>query len=195
MTIRVLGLGGSTRPDSSSEKALRVAAAAAAAAGAEVELLTGRELVLPLYDPAVLERSAEAVVLVEKLTSADGLLVSSPGYHGSISGMIKNVLDYIEDLRDAERVYLDGLAVGCVAVAYGWQAAVSTLAQLRVTVHALRAWPTPMGAALNVAGGVFDGAGAITDDSARFQLEMVGQQVVEFARMRQALDASRPAAP
>ena len=37
---------------------------------------------------------------------ADGLLVASPGYHGGISGMMKNALDYVEDLRADERVYL-----------------------------------------------------------------------------------------
>lgn len=186
MTVRVLGIGGSTRPGSSTEKALAVAAAAAAEAGATVELITGRDLLLPIYDTETTERTAHAVRLVEALKRADGLLVASPGYHGSVSGMMKNVLDYIEDLRDHDRVYLDGMAVGCIAVAYGWQATVSTLNTLRVTVHALRGWPTPMGASVNALESRLEADGQSDDDSARLQLQLVGQQVTQFALMRQA---------
>lgn len=182
--LRVLGIGGSTRPDSSSEKALHVAVAAAEEAGADVELITGRELMLPLYDTETADRSPEALELTEALARADGLIVSSPGYHGSLSGMMKNALDYVEDLREHERVYLDGLAVGCIAVAYGWQATVSTLQTLRVTVHALRGWPTPLGATINASEPVFGEGGLCMHDSARFQLETVGRQVVEFAALR-----------
>jgi FMN reductase len=179
--VRVLCLGGSTRPGSSSEKALRISAAAAQAAGADVELIVSRDLMLPIYDTETPERSALAVRFVEAVRAADAVIVASPGYHGAVSGMIKNALDYIEDLREAPRPYLDGMPVGCVAVAYGWQATVSTLHSLRVTVHALRGWPSPLGATINASGRVFDEAGTCVDDAARFQLETVAKQVVEFA--------------
>jgi FMN reductase len=184
-TLRVLGIGGSTRRDSSSERALRVAAEAAGRAGSAVELITGRALILPFYDPDSSVRPAEAMAVVEALRRADALLVSSPGYHGTVSGMMKNVLDYAEDLRHDDRPYLTGLPVGCIAVARGWQASVSTLHTLRTCAHALRGWPTPLGAALNAATPVFDRAtGACVDVKARYQLETVGRQVVEFAAMR-----------
>jgi FMN reductase len=136
---------------------------------------------LPLYDTETADRSAEAHTLMQALIRADALIISSPGYHGSLSGMIKNVLDYVEDLRDHERVYLDGMAVGCIAVAYGWQASVSTLQTLRVTVHALRAWPSPLGATINASEPVFADDGRCTHDAARYQLQTVGRQVVDFA--------------
>ncbi|MET7899756.1 NADPH-dependent FMN reductase [Streptomyces mirabilis] len=184
--IRVLGIGGTTRQNSSSERALRVAAAAAAEAGVSVELITSEDLVLPLYDPEKSDRSDRAAALVAALRDADALLVSSPGYHGTVSGMVKNALDYVEDLRDDDRSYLSGLPVGCIAVAHGWQASVATLQTLRTCAHALRGWPTPMGAALNASlPGLFDRAtGACMDESARFQLETVGRQVVDFATAR-----------
>jgi FMN reductase len=65
---------------------------------------------------------------------------------------------------------------------------------LRSVVHALRGWPTPMGATINTAREVFDQAGECVDPVARFQLELVGQQVVEFARMRAAGAAARAGA-
>lgn len=151
VTVSVVGIGGSLREDSQSERALRIALAGAEQAGAKVTTISGTDLVLPFYDPAVADRPAAAVRLVEELRHADGVILVSPGYHGTISGLVKNALDYLEDLREDERVYLDGRAVGCVAAAHGWQAAVTTLTALRSIVHALRGWPTPLGGAVNSA--------------------------------------------
>jgi len=185
--IRILALGGTTRPGSTSERALRISGAAAEQAGAEVEYLTGERLVLPIYDPAVEERSPEAAALVAAVKRVEGLILASPGYHGGMSGMIKNALDYIEDLREHDRAYLDGLPVGLIAVAAGWQAAVTTLENMRTVVHALRGWPTPFGAAVNISGEIFvDGA---DDATARGHVAMVADQVIDFARARRLVQA------
>jgi FMN reductase len=169
-----------------SERALRIAGAAATAAGAEVEYITGRELMIATYDTETAERSDGAARLVEAMRRADGLIVASPGYHGGVSGMVKNALDYAEDLRRDERPYLDGRAVGCIAVAHGWQTAVGTLHQLRHSVHALRGWPTPLGCAVNDSSGLIKDAETTDPDLVR-QLTVMAGQVVEFAAARQAL--------
>jgi len=78
---------------------------------------------------------------------------------GSTFVVVKNALDHIEDLREDPRVYLDNTPWGCISCAYGWQAAVGTLGQLRVIGHALRAWPTPLGVATNSADKSCDEAG------------------------------------
>ena len=57
----------------------------------------------------------------------------------------------------------------------------STLAAMRSIVHALRGWPTPLGATLNTTEKVFDATGACADEKAAMQLAMVGRHVVEFA--------------
>lgn len=181
---RVLCIGGSTRPGSSSEKAIRISAAAAEAAGAAVDLIVSRELIFPIYDTETADRTAEAARFVAAARAADALIIASPGYHGSMSGMIKNVLDYLEDTNKDARVYLDGVPVGCISVSYGWQATVSTLQSIRTTVHALRGWPSPLGATINASGKIFDDAGECIDAGAKFQLETVARQVVEFATLR-----------
>jgi FMN reductase len=181
MTVHVVGIGGSIRPDSQSERALRIALAGAEAAGAKTTMLSGSQLLLPFYDPGLPERPAEAVRLVEELRGADGVLLVSPGYHGTVSGLVKNALDYVEDLRQDDRPYLDGRAVGCVAAAFGWQASVTTLTALRSIVHALRGWPTPLGAAVNSAQVSFDEDGGCSDPKVEQTLRTIGAQVVEFA--------------
>lgn len=188
--IRILALGGSTRPNSSSEKALRIAAAAAEDAGASVTMITSRDLMLPIYDTESTDRDPRAIALVDAVRSAHGLIICSPGYHGGISGMMKNALDYIEDLGREDPPYLHGRAVGCIAVAYGWQATVSTLHQLRQVTHALRGWPTPLGGTINASVTEFAADGSLADAGAHDQLRTIGTQVVEFARMRAAHDAA-----
>ncbi|MGH3622086.1 MAG: NADPH-dependent FMN reductase, partial [Sciscionella sp.] len=96
MTLSVVGIGGSLRADSQSERALRIALDGAQAVGAGVTAIDGTELVLPFYDPAVPDRPAKARRLVEALRTADGVILVSPGYHGTVSGLVKNALDYIE---------------------------------------------------------------------------------------------------
>src|SRR5439155_26293698 len=87
--IFVLGVGGSTRPNSTTECALRVSLAAADAAGAETLMLGSADLLLPLYEPDGLDRGPKAVRLLEEVRRADGLIIASPGYHGALSGMVK----------------------------------------------------------------------------------------------------------
>lgn len=180
----VVGIGGTPRAGSTSERALAIALDAARNSGARTLMFSGPDLMLPIYTPDLAARTGESSRLVQALRECDGLIVASPAYHGSVSGLIKNVLDYTEDLRDDPRVYLDGVAVGLIACAGGWQAGAQTLATLRSIVHALRGWPTPLGAALNTSIGLFDAQGECLDLGAKMQLQTIGQQVVEFARMR-----------
>ncbi|HVW40678.1 MAG TPA: NAD(P)H-dependent oxidoreductase [Amycolatopsis sp.] len=179
--INVVGIGGSLRAGSQSERALHIALSGAAEAGARTQAITGSRLVLPFYDTALTERTPEAEHLVETVRQADGVIIVSPGYHGALSGLIKNALDYLEDLRPDARPYLDGRGVGVVAVAYGWQAAVTTLDQLRTITHALRGWPTPLGGAVNSAEVTFDEAGGASDAKTVDTLRLIGRQVTEFA--------------
>ena len=104
------------------------------------------------------------------------------GVHGGPSGLIKNALDHLEELRDDERPYLDGRAIGCIVCAAGWQATATTLASLRSTVHALRGWPTPLGVTINSTPvGDVDPIAAAAP-----QLGMLVDQVVGLARWQRA---------
>jgi FMN reductase len=143
-------------------------------------LLGGEDLDLPMYAPHELTRTPKALALVEALRVADAVIVASPGYHGAVSGLVKNALDYIEDLREDSRVYLDNTPWGCISCAYGWHAAVSTLGQLRDIGHALRAWPTPLGVAINSAEQIWDTSGKLADQTVGNQLTLMARQVLAF---------------
>lgn len=191
--VLIVGLGGTTRPDSSSERAVRFTLKEAAKLGARVQMFSGSHLLLPMYAPESADRSAGATALVDTLRKADGVVLSSPGYHGSISGLLKNALDYAEDMRGDPLVYLERRAVGCIVCAAGWQAVGTTLTAMRSIVHALRGWPTPMGVGINTAvAKTFDADGNCVDPAVSLQLNALAGQVVGFAR---AFGASPPPPP
>jgi FMN reductase len=182
---RILGLGGTTRRGSSSERALRIALDLAEQAGAETDILLADDLEFPAYAPERGALGPQTGRLLDLARRADGVIVASPGFHGGPSGLIKNALDHLEELRTDERPYLDGRAVGCIVCAAGWQATATTLASLRSTVHALRGWPTPLGVTINSTKvGDVDPIAAAAP-----QLGMLVDQVVGLARWRWAATA------
>ncbi|WP_345353599.1 NAD(P)H-dependent oxidoreductase [Rhodococcus olei] len=188
-TPLIVGIGGTDRPESSSERVLRFALDAAERKGAATILFGARELDLPMYSPTADKRSSGAVHLIDALAAADGVIIASPGYHAGISGLVKNALDYIEDLRDADRPYLDGRAVGCIVTAQGGQAAMATLMALRSVVHALRGWPTPLAVDVNTAERLWDDHGNLVNERCASNVELMVEQVLAFAGARRLTDA------
>jgi FMN reductase len=188
----VVGIGGTLRVGSSSEQALALALRYAAEKGAETCLIAGRSLVMPHYDPEVGCGCEEARRFRDALRRADGIIISSPCYHGAISGLIKNALDYTEELRNDERPYFDGRAVGGICCGSGTQGPSMVLAELRAIVHALRGWPVPLGVAINVAQAKWRD-GRCSDPAAEKQIEVMVGQIVSFARVVRAQVEGIPA--
>jgi FMN reductase len=181
----IVGLGGTTRPGSSTERALAAALGAAEALGARTRLLGGDFLAeLPIYDPRPGGPTPRQAEMAEIIRSADGLIIATPGYHGSLSGVMKNALDTLELLRDDARPYFSARAVGVIVTAAGSQAGGTTLTAVRSIIHAMRGWPTPFGAAMSVNSDSFGPDGRPLEPRDAWQLDTVAAQVVQFARMR-----------
>lgn len=170
----IVALGGTTRAQSSTGRALSAALRMAEERGARTTLLTGDAIGFPNFEPGCIEGDTNVDAFLTALRDADGIIVGSPGYHGTFSGMVKNALDYVELMAGDERPYFHGLPVGLIATAAGWQAAVSTLIGLRSVTHALRGWPTPLGVAINTA----SGPNAI--DEAEGQIAIMVGQIFDF---------------
>lgn len=182
---QILGIGGTNRSPSTTEFALAEALRAAEEHGASTRLFGGGQLAeLPIFDPAAKMIAPVQAELLEALAEADGLIIASPGYHGAISGVLKNAIDTLELARTASRPYLSGLPVGIVVTVGGWQAAGTALVTMRTIVHALRGWPTPFGATLNTSEQQFDAGGNCKSEKDLMQLATVAAEVLEFANMR-----------
>ena len=182
----ILGIGGTPRANSSTERALGLALRTAELAGARTLMFGGEFLErLPHFNPGPDGPSAEQAELTEAVRAADGIILATPGYHGSLSGVVKNALDTLELTSRDERPYFHGLPVGVIVTAAGPQAGGATLMAVRGIIHAMRGWPTPFGAALS-ASNLFDEAGECREAKDAAQLTMVAEQVMEFAQMRRA---------
>lgn len=180
----IVGVGGTPRAGSTTERALGLALRTAQAAGARTQMFGGEFLErLPHFNPGPAGPSPEQAELAQAVRDADGIILATPGYHGSLSGVVKNALDTLELTRNDERPYFHGLPVGIIVTADGTQAGGATLMAVRGIIHAMRGWPTPFGAALN-ASNLFDPAGECRDAKDAWQLSTVAEQVMEFAKMR-----------
>lgn len=175
----IVGIGGSSREGSLTNLLLTRCLAEAEALGAHTRAVLGPALAdLPMYGEDIDPAGSDE--LISAVRAADCVVIGTPGYHGGMSGLVKNALDHLELLRDDPRPYLDGKAVGILVTASGWQACGTTLTSVRSAVHALRGWPTPFGVTVN---SVEQGA-----DDARVAgaLRILAGQLVEFAQWRNA---------
>ncbi|NWK98693.1 NADPH-dependent FMN reductase [Sphingobium lactosutens] len=184
---RIVGLGGTFRQASSSERIVRAVLSECARLSAETIMFDGPALAaLPHFNPENPQRTEQETALVEAIRSADGIVIGSPGYHGGYSGLVKNAVDLLEDLRSDTRVYFDGRPVGLVVTAAGWQACGTTLSALRDVVHAMRGWPTPVGIAVNsVEQRPFAPDGSLADEGVAGAIRAQAMQIMRFSMLEQ----------
>jgi FMN reductase len=185
--LTIVGLGGSLANVSRSRAALVTALSGAADAGAETELLDLRELDLPMFNPED-EPGESAARLIEACYAADGLLWSSPMYQGTISGALKNALDWLHGLGRRDPPYLHDKVIGLISAAGGTQG-LQAINTMEFAVRALRGWGVPYVVPVASAALVFDHAGRVQDESVELQLRTLGGEVVRVAR-RFAVDES-----
>ena len=179
--LKIVGLGGSLAAVSRSRAALATALEGAEAAGAETALLDLRALDLPIYNPDADEPTAAAARMIESVHAADGLLWSSPLYQGTISGSLKNALDWLRLLGDRDPPYLQDKVIGLISAAGGAQG-LQAINTMEFSVRALRAWAVPYVVPVASAARVFDEAGRIHDEAIEQQLKMLGSEVVRVAQ-------------
>lgn len=185
MTFTLVGLGGSMREGSHAAAALQEALAHARGRGAAVELLDLSMLRLPIFVPGapVTEYDAASRGAVERLLAAarraDALVWSSPAYHGTVSGAFKNALDFLEHLRGDDPPYLQGRAVGLMALHDP-----DTFAAMASCVREFRAWLAPTRVLLT--GSDFGTDGRIATEAARRRIARLVDDLLAFPGKRAA---------
>ena len=180
--LTIVGLGGSLARISKSRAALRVALAGAEKAGAETELLDLRELDLSMYNPDDDEPGEAATRVIESCYAADGLIWSSPLYQGSISGSLKNALDWLHVLGSRDPSYLHDKVIGLISAAGGTQG-LQAINTMEFAVRALRGWAVPYVVPVASAWQSFGDDGEVADQAVAIQLERLGQEVVRVAEL------------
>jgi FMN reductase len=175
--MKIVAIVGSLRESSTTRHALRLATVGAERAGATVEWLELRELDLPLCDGRRDNASYGPGVrrMLEAVQGADALLVGSPEYHGSMTGVLKNALDLLgeEPVR--------GKLVGLLAVARGDAGAMNTLNHLRHVFRWMGAWVLPTQVSVPRAKEAFGADGEPTRGDLGDELGRLGAETVRYA--------------
>ncbi len=180
--VRILGIGGSTRAGSITERVLKAVLGLAAEAGARTTLASIRELDLPMYNDDVpsLEQPDVVHTLLANVRAADGFILASPTYHGTISGALKNALDFLNVDNRVPRTYFDGRPVALVA--FGGPSALNVVNALGHSVRGLRGMqvPTVVTAGWNAVDGE---TATFTDDAARTRADTMVGELIRLARL------------
>lgn len=175
----ILGLGGTSRNPSFSGSGLHAALNFAAEAGADTYCIDIRDLKLPLYqaDWALSDYpEAQAIAeFIELHRRADACIWSSPCYHGTVTGVFKNAIDFLEFLEDDERVYLTGRAVGLISVND-----ITPIETMRTIARELRAWVCPSKAVLQEEDFAEDGS--INSEIALRRLKRISSELMTFVQ-------------
>jgi FMN reductase len=174
--VKIVGISGSLRPDSYSYQALQVAAQRVEALGAEIELLDLRTLNLPFCDGGD-DYSAypDVARLSQTVKQADGLILATPEYHGSVSGVLKNALD----LMGFEE--LSGKVSGLISI-LGGQPNSNALNDLRIILRWVHGWVIPEQVAIGQAWKAFGNDGKLLDEKLAQRFDSFAQSLVENTR-------------
>jgi NAD(P)H-dependent FMN reductase len=177
--VRVVAVCGSLRPASTTRLALKVALRGAESIAAETRLLDLGPYELPfcrgkeqeVHYPENVQRFRADVAW------GDAIILGTPEYHGSYSGVLKNALD----LLGFEE--FEGKMVGLVGVSGGRLGASDAMNTLRSVGRVLHAWVVPTQASVPAAYEAFDDRGEPKDPLVAERLMAVGAEVARFARL------------
>lgn len=134
--MNIVLLSGSNRQNATSTKLLRYIADQLDKRGIRTKLIDVYEQPLPMYSPDASSIDANTAAMVQAFANADAIVLGGPEYHGSISGALKNALDYLGSAQ------FDGKPVLSVSSS-GGAVGVSSLTQLQAIVRNLHGVNSP----------------------------------------------------
>jgi len=174
--VKIVGIGGSLRPDSSSYQVLAVAIGRVQALGASTEILDLREMELPFCDGGEdYPGYPDVIRLRETVQEADGLILATPEYHGSVSGVLKNALDLMSFDQ------LSGKVTGLISV-LGGQSNSNALNDLRVIMRWVHGWVIPEQIAIGQSWKAFGEDGKLLDEKLSQRFDQFAVSLVESTR-------------
>jgi NAD(P)H-dependent FMN reductase len=178
MTIKLLGIAGSMRSNSYSFKALEHALKIAKDNyNAEVNLFDLRKNRLPIYEPnlnqdQIQTAEKESLQMANTLVKwADAIILTSPDYHGSMSGVLKNFLDYFWK-------EFSGKTFGYICASH--EKGLTVMEQMRTAVRQCYGWSMPYG--ISTSSEDFDDSGNITNKKILLRIEMLSRDIVYYGK-------------
>lgn len=181
-TPKILAFSGSTRTGSLNKQLVKIAANAARNAGAEVTYIDLRDFPLPLYDGDL--EAAEGIPenarkLKQIMLEHQGLLIASPEYNSSLSGVLKNMIDWVSRPEGNEpplAAFADKVAV-IMSTSPGGLGGLRGLVHLRSILGNIRVIVLPDQYALPNAFQAFNEDGTLKDNKQQQTVEQLGSKL------------------
>lgn len=186
MKPKILAFGGSLRQQSWNQQLAHVAADAADAAGADVTVIKLADYPLPLFSEDIEHKQPAPEGLVELrklLTEADGLLIASPEYNGSLSAVLKNTLDWLSRASE-DKSYTPAFGdkvIGILSASPGSLGGIRSLSHLRDVLTTLGGIVLPGQVAIPAAYQAFDANGSLVDDALVGRVNALAEKVVNMS--------------
>ncbi|CAG7653979.1 NADPH-dependent FMN reductase [Paenibacillus allorhizosphaerae] len=169
-------IAGSNRQGAASTHLLRYIETLLQTRHLSVTFVDLRELPLPLFSPDNQEYPPNAQRLLEAAAAADGLIFATPEYHGSVSGVLKNAMDYMNASQVAGKPVLSVSSAG-------GPMGISSLLQLQSIVRNLHGVNSPEWISIGMGSNSFDSEGRPADEGMRGRVESAVEKFLDLTRM------------
>ena len=179
-TVNVLGVAGSMREQSYSTRGLKMVLEETKKYNAESYMLELRKINLPLYDPSEItsdNSSSNNNNVLERITTtlrwADVFVLASPDYHGSMSGGMKNFLDYFWE-------EFAGKTFGYIVASH--EKGLTVADQMRTAVRQCYGWSMPYNISINGEKD-FDSKGNLINSALAKRIKMLSRDLVTYGKL------------
>jgi NAD(P)H-dependent FMN reductase len=185
MISKILAFAGSTRTDSFNKKLVKIAAAGAKETGADVTIIDLRNYPMPLYDEDLEKREglpSSTRKLKELMSSHHGFLISSPEYNSSISGVLKNTIDWTSRQGDDElhmSCFKDKVA-GILSASPGGLGGLRGLVHVRAILENMGVMVIPNQIAISKANEAFNLDGSMKEQRQEQQVKKIGANLAQI---------------
>ena len=173
--LKIIGLAGEYRSSSKSGMLVNLALKMAEEQGADVEFWDLAERPLPLVGEEGCWTHPNVKAFQTLLEESDAFLLSSPEYHGTMSGVMKNTMDWMYDKHVGGKVFGLMSTLGGVTNA-------NTLNHMRISLRWLHGWPVPEQLAIGHVKEAFDEDGTLVDDELQRRLLNLVNSVLSAAK-------------
>ncbi|MDX1529452.1 MAG: NAD(P)H-dependent oxidoreductase [Gammaproteobacteria bacterium] len=182
---RILAFAGSTRRDSWNKKLIRIAVQAAQTTGADVSLVDLADYPMPLYDGDLENEKGipeNGMKFKQLMNEHDGFLISCPEYNSSITGVLKNTIDWASRQAEGEKPLqcFKGKVVSLMSASPGRLGGLRGLVHVRAILGNIGCIVLPEQVAVPSASEAFTEQGLLEDETRNKQIVGLG---VGLARM------------
>jgi len=176
---KILAFAGSTRTDSFNKKLVKIAADGAKDAGSDVTVIDLRDFAMPLYDGDLEQQDGlpqNTHKLKELMLSHQGFLISAPEYNSSISGVLKNTIDWTSRQSQGEEslACFKGKVAAIMSASPGGLGGLRGLVHVRAILENMNVLVIPEQIAVSRAHEAFNTDGTLKDKKQEEQVKKIG---------------------